>query len=157
MVYFIICIGIIILDFCVKYWARLSLSQVNTIPLWENVFHFTYVENRGAAFGILQNQRLFFLVLGIVALIVIGYATYKYKNRSLWMSLGLTFLSAGAVGNMIDRIFLGYVVDFLDFRLIDFPVFNIADIFVCTGAAMVAIFIVFIEEKQKKEQTSDES
>lgn len=149
MVYFALCIGIIILDFIVKHWARTDLSQIGSIPVWESVFHLTYVENRGAAFGILQNKIWFFVIVALVAIPVITYAFWKFKNRSKTLNLGLCFVLAGAVGNMIDRITLGFVVDFLDFRLIDFPVFNIADIFVCVGAGLTAVFVLFIENKLK--------
>ncbi len=149
MFYFALCIGIIVLDFLVKLWARTDLSQIGSIPILEGVFHLTYVENRGAAFGILQNKIWFFVIVALVAIPVIVYAFWKYKNRSKTLSLGLCFVLAGAVGNMIDRITLGFVVDFLDFRIIDFPVFNIADIFVCIGAGLIAIFVLFIEDKLK--------
>lgn len=149
MVYFVVCIGIIILDFLVKHWAQAELSQIGSIPVWEGVLHLTYVENRGAAFGILQDKVWFFVIVALIAIPVILFALWKFKNRSKTLNLGLCFVMAGAVGNMIDRISLGYVVDFIDFRLIDFPVFNIADIFVCIGAGLIAVFVVFIEDKLK--------
>lgn len=149
MVYFALCIGIIVLDFLVKLWARTDLSQIESIPILQGVFHLTYVENRGAAFGILQNKIWFFVLVALVAIPVIAYAFWKFQNRSKTLNLGLCFVLAGAVGNMIDRITLGFVVDFLDFRLIDFPVFNIADIFVCVGAGLIAVFVLFIEDKLK--------
>ena len=151
MVYFVLCIGIIVLDFLVKLWAKTDLSQIGSVPVWEGGFHLTYVENRGAAFGIMQNKVWFFVIVALVAIPVIVYVFRKYQNRSKTLSLGLCFILAGAVGNMIDRITLGFVVDFLDFRIIDFPVFNIADIFVCIGAGLIAIFVVFIEEKLKSD------
>ena len=149
MVYFVLCIGIIVLDFLVKLWAKTDLSQIGSIPVWEGVFHLTYVENRGAAFGIMQNKVWFFVIVALVAIPVIVYVFRKYQNRSQTLNMGLCFILAGAVGNMIDRITLGFVVDFLDFRIIDFPVFNIADIFVCVGAGLIAVFVIFIEEKLK--------
>ena len=156
MVYFAICIGIIILDLATKYWAKTGLSKIGSIPLWEGVLHLTYVENRGAAFGILQNQKWFFIGVAALAVGAIAFAMHKFKNKSKILSLGLSFLAAGAVGNMTDRIVLGFVVDLFDFRLIDFPVFNVADIFVCIGAALVAIFVIFIEDKlTKKPKESD--
>ena len=151
MVYFVLCIGIIVLDFLVKLWAKTDLSQIGSIPVWKGVFHLTYVENKGAAFGIMQNKVWFFVMVALVALPVIVYVFRKYQNRSKILNLGLCFILAGAVGNMIDRITLGFVVDFLDFRIIDFPVFNIADIFVCVGAGLIAIFVIFIEEKLKSD------
>ncbi len=151
MVYFVLCIGIIVLDFLVKLWAKTDLSQIGSIPVWKGVFHLTYVENKGAAFGIMQNKVWFFVTVALVAIPVIVYVFRKYQNRSKILNLGLCFILAGAVGNMMDRINLGFVVDFLDFRIIDFPVFNIADIFVCVGAGLIAIFVIFIEEKLKSD------
>ncbi len=147
MVYFALCIGIIILDFLAKCWAKNELSQIGSIPVWEGVLHLTYVENRGAAFGILQNKVWLFVIVALIAISVMVFVLWKFKARSKVLNLGLCFVMAGAVGNMIDRITLGFVVDFLDFRLIDFPVFNIADIFVCIGAGLIAIFVIFIEDK----------
>ncbi len=151
MVYFVLCIGIIVLDLLVKLWAKTDLSQIGSIPVWEGMFYLTYVENRGAAFGIMQNKVWFFVIVALVAIPVVVYVFRKYQNRSKTLNLGLCFILAGAVGNMIDRITLGFVVDFLDFRIIDFPVFNIADIFVCVGAGLIAVFVVFIEEKLKSD------
>lgn len=156
MVYFAICIGIIILDIAVKYWARTDLAQIGSIPLWKDVFHLTYVENRGAAFGILQNQKSFFIIAAALAIVAIAFAAYRFKNKSKALSLGLSFLAAGALGNMADRIAWGFVIDVFDFRVINFPVFNVADIFVCAGAALIAVFVIFVEDKQaKKPKESD--
>ena len=133
MVYLIIGAAIVALDMLTKLWAVTSLKPIFEIQLWKNVFHLTYVENKGAAFGILQNSRIFFIVATVLVLCVIFYIFRRFKNRSRLLNIGLTFVSAGAIGNLIDRIFRGFVVDFFDFCLISFPVFNVADIFVCVG------------------------
>ena len=151
MVYFMLCAAILLIDFFTKYWAKNYLCGLGSIPLWKDVFHLTYVENRGAAFGILQDKQLFFVIIAVVALAVIVFVMHKYKNKSKILNLGLAFVGAGAAGNLIDRLTVGFVVDFFDFRLIDFPVFNVADIFVCMGAALVAFFVIFIEEKITKQ------
>lgn len=149
MLYLVICIAIIILDILTKLWAITGLKPISTIPLWEGVFNLTYVENRGAAFGIFQDGRWFFIVATVIILALVLHTAFRFKGKSRILSFGLSFVTAGAVGNLIDRIFRGFVVDFLDFRLIQFPVFNVADIFVCVGMGLVALFIIFFEEGKK--------
>lgn len=141
--------GILLVDIFTKAYARVFLLEVGTIPLWKDVFHFTYVENYGAAFGIFQNGRIFFIILTVVVLFLGAFAVWKHGSESRLFNLAVVFASAGAVGNLIDRIFRGFVVDFLDFRLIDFPVFNVADIFICIGAVMLAVYIIFFEGRGK--------
>ena len=120
------------------------------IPLIEGVFELAYVENRGAAFGMLQNQRIFFLVLTVVALVALVYLYSKIPAEKKFYPLSVTviFLIAGAVGNMIDRTLNGYVIDFLYFKLIDFPVFNVADIYV-TVSCFVLIFLLLFFYKEE--------
>ncbi|MBR5155818.1 MAG: signal peptidase II [Clostridia bacterium] len=141
-------ICIVLADAATKLLAIRYLMPVDTLPLWEGIFHLTYVENRGAAFGMMQGGRVFFIVISILIIGAMLYVAKRYKNRSRFLDHGIVFITAGAIGNMIDRIFRGFVVDFLDFCLIDYPVFNVADIFVCIGAGLVAIFIIFFEDKK---------
>ncbi len=149
MIYFVIGVVLAAVDLLTKVCANSRLQEIGTIPLIEGVFHLTYVENRGAAFGILQNQRWFFVVIAVAFAAVLVYVLLKFKNRPALFNLGLCFMAAGALGNTIDRIWRGFVVDFFDFRLINFPVFNVADICVCVGAGLLAIFFVFIDKKEK--------
>jgi len=108
------------------------------ISIIKNIFYLTYVKNDGAAFSILETQRILLIVLSILALaFLIYYITKKDKN-----GIGYFFLVGGILGNLIDRIFLGYVIDFIGIS--SFPIFNIADIFIVLGA----IFVIF--EKEKK-------
>ena len=111
----------VILDQITKYLAITNLKPIDTVPLIEDVIHLTYLENRGAAFGILKDHRWVFMVtstLAVIAIIVFMMAFYK-KHFSPLLYLGLALIAGGGIGNMIDRISLGYVVDFIDFRLID--------------------------------------
>ena len=122
---------------------KLSLHQ--SIPLIKGIFHLTLVYNRGAAFGILKNQAPLFIITSLVAVVLI-YLNYK-KNRekkSFSYDLSLALILAGALGNLIDRLFLGYVIDFLDFRI--WPVFNIADSAITAGAFLLAYLML----KQKQ-------
>ena len=143
--YAIITAAIIAADQLVKAWAKTSLMDVGTIPVIKDVFHLTYAENRGAAFSMLEGQRWFFIVLTSVMLVVIAVAFFKEFFKGIWGKTTLVFIFAGAVGNFIDRVWLGFVVDMFDFRLIDFPIFNVADIFLTVGAAMGIIYILFMK------------
>lgn len=156
MVYFVIGAVVLLIDVLTKLWAKMCFAEIVTIPVIEDIFHLTYVENRGAAFGVFQGQRIFFILVAIAVAVLVVYIAARYKNKPWMLNLGLSFLSAGALGNTIDRIWRGYVVDLFDFRLIDFPVFNVADIFVCLGAGLLAVFFVFFEEKYKKRECEND-
>lgn len=135
----------IILDQLTKKWALLVLKNGNSIKIIKDFLRFSYVENRGAAFGILQNQIWFFVIITFVMIIVLGYIFFKTKNITKLSKLSITLITGGAIGNLIDRIILGYVVDFIDFRFgdfYDFPVFNLADSFVVCGTFLLIILIL---------------
>ena len=132
----------IAIDQAVKYWALNILSAVDTMPLIEGVFHLTYVENRGAAFSILQNQRWFFLLITPIILIGIFYVLKKELICTRVGRCAMYLIAAGAVGNLIDRAFRGFVVDLFDFCLIHFPVFNVADSCLTIGVLILIIAIL---------------
>ncbi len=142
LVSLILLVGI---DQYTKYLADLYLNGQDSFVLIENVFELSYLENKGAAFGILQNKRYIFLVITVLVMIGIGYAYYKLPKEKRYLPLrGICVtLTAGAVGNMIDRIGRGYVIDFFYFKLIDFPVFNVADIYVVVSAILFMILMLF--------------
>lgn len=145
MIYFIITVLLTAADQITKHLAVSYLTDIGSIPLVQNVFHLTYVENRGIAFGLFSGGRIIFIAVSIIllaALTVIMYKTPKIQ-RTVWQKAGTALIFAGAIGNIADRIRLGYVIDFFDFRLINFPVFNVADIAVCVGAAMILIHFLF--------------
>jgi len=126
------------------------IKPEDTIPLLKGIFHLTYCENRGAAFGILQGR--FGLLFITTLLVIIAVTVYMIKKRpqSLTLTTSVTLLIGGAIGNLIDRVCRGFVIDFLDFRLIHFPIFNIADCFVVCGAILLVIYVLFIEEHKDK-------
>ncbi len=157
MIYFLIGFAIVIADFLTKILAKNHLQQIGSIPLIQDVFHLTYVENRGAAFGMMQGQTLFFVLVAVVFVAAVIWVLRKYRGKSPLLKLGISFMTAGALGNTIDRIRQGFVVDFFDFTLIDFPVFNVADIFVCVGAGLLAIFFIFFDKDEKGRSECDES
>ena len=154
-------LAVIGLDQLTKYLAVLYLKPINTHPIIEGVLHLTYVENRGAAFGMLKNHRWVFMLISTVAIIaVIAFmlAAYKKQYYSRILFLGLGLIAGGGIGNMIDRFLSGYVVDFIDFRLINFAVFNVADIFVCIGCAIVFLKIILDDiAESRKNKTGDHS
>ena len=134
----------IILDQASKWLAVKFLMPVDTFPIVEDVLHLTYLENEGAAFGMLKDSRWVFLVISTVAIAGIILYFVRFKPQNKLFQISLAFILGGGIGNMIDRTLLGYVVDFIDFRLINFAIFNVADSFVCIGAALMFIYVLFI-------------
>jgi len=140
----------IVLDQWTKYMAQAYLQSADTLPLLENILHLTYVENRGAAFGMLANHRWVFMVLSIAAILLIAIWLLREKPKSGWVRAAAACIIGGGIGNMIDRIRLGYVIDFIDVRAIDFYVFNVADSFVCVGCGIILVWAFWLEVIQKK-------
>ncbi len=158
LIWFIIMIGVIALDQITKWLAVEFLTKVDTFPIIEDVLHLTYLENKGAAFGMLKDNRWVFLLISTVAIIALLIFIIKNPPKNKWLGLGISFIVGGGIGNMIDRTCLGYVVDFIDFRLINFAIFNVADSFVCIGAVLVFIYIFFFyDEKRGENGTSTDS
>jgi signal peptidase II len=143
---------LIVLDQYCKYLAKIYLKVLpfGTYPLIKDIFHLTYVENRGAAFSILENQRWFLLTVTLLAIIFIVYFLFKRRQERLIFRISLSMILAGAVGNFIDRVRNGYVVDFFDFRLINFAVFNVADCAVVVGTILLAVYILFFYDNDHK-------
>ena len=144
---------LVFLDQLTKWLVVLKLKPIHDFPIIDKIFHLTYIENRGAAFGILQGKHLFFIIMTIIVMGFIGIYYYRlpHERKYNWMRFALTLLGAGAIGNLIDRIRLGYVIDFLYFKLINFPVFNFADMCVVVGVSILIVFILINpDEKQTK-------
>ncbi|MBU0503422.1 MAG: signal peptidase II [Candidatus Omnitrophota bacterium] len=131
----IIVISIFLIDRLSKYLIISNLLPGQSLPLLKNIFHLTLVQNKGAAFGVLRNQVPFFIFITILAIILIFCNLRNNLSRPVKICLGL--ILAGALGNLMDRVFFGYVIDFIDFRI--WPVFNIADSAITIGA----IFLVY--------------
>ncbi len=141
-------IALIILDQVVKYWAIISLKPIGSVDIIDGVFALTYVENKGAAYGSFAQFTPFLALLSLVLSGVIIYCIVKYEKyfKAPFAKIGLYFTLAGALGNFIDRAFRTFVVDMFQFTFIDFPVFNVADICVVTGAIIIVIDVMFFEE-----------
>jgi signal peptidase II len=149
--FWLIAIPGIILDQLTKYWVVQAFGQAgNTLPLWPGVFHFTYVINTGAAFSFFRGGAgwLRWLSLG-VSIVLIVWA-WRGPRLQLIEQLAFGFILAGALGNGIDRFLFGHVVDFLDFRLINFPVFNLADIFINIGIIFLLLSSFSMPNFKKK-------
>lgn len=127
--------------------SRMELGQ--TIPLIRDVLHITYIQNRGAAFGMLADNRWVFLIVSSVTIVAIALFLFLAKPKNTLLLVSLSMILSGGIGNMIDRLALGYVVDMIDFRLINFAVFNGADSFVCVGAGLLFLAVLFEKEEPK--------
>lgn len=143
LIYYIYALAVIALDQLTKYIVVKNMELGETIPLIENVFQLTSHRNMGAAFGILQNQRLLFILITVVVVVGIVISLYRVGRSQPRISLGLSLVLGGAIGNFIDRATTGQVVDFLDFVLIHFPIFNIADAAITIGVAILLLDIFF--------------
>lgn len=137
------------LDQLTKYIAETELQKEGTIDLIPSILQLHYLRNFGAAFGMMQNATIFFIVLTILLLGLFVYLFIRIprSKRYLPLLVILTFFIAGAIGNLIDRMAHAYVIDFIYFKLIDFPVFNVADIYV-SCSCVVFVFLLFFYYKE---------
>ena len=143
----------IALDQLTKWLAVTFLLPIDTVPIIKDALHLTYAENPGAAFGMLANNRWVFLIISTVAILAMAFYLFSGLSEGRLAGIALSMLIAGGIGNMIDRLALGYVVDFIDFRLIDFAIFNGADSFVCVGAGLLILALlrdIIREGKEKR-------
>lgn len=141
---------LVLLDQATKLAAVSALKDGGPFVLIPGVFQLQYLENRGAAFGLLQNARIFFLAVTLIALAAVIYVLVRLplKRRYIVLRFLMVLIAAGAVGNMIDRVFLGYVRDFLYFSLIDFPIFNVADIYVTCATILLILLLLFYYKEE---------
>lgn len=146
-VWFVSSVALVAADQHTKGLAVAYLKDKPPYVIWDGVFELLYSENRGAAFGMLQGRQGIFFLIGIAVLAVAAYVMYRlpaWQNRRFhWMKLCVILITAGAIGNMVDRVSQGYVVDFFYFSLIDFPIFNVADIYVTTATALLMVLLFF--------------
>lgn len=145
MLYIILAVVMIALDQYTKYVARAALGGGNVVGFIDGVIDFVYVENRGAAFGMLQDTRWFLVALTVLVLAVLTFYIIKTKANHPLFLLAASLVYAGGIGNLIDRVFMGYVTDFIHLLFMDFPCFNVADICVCTGGALLVVYLLFID------------
>ena len=158
MLWIILLVLIIFADQLSKWLVVALLQGKESVYVIPGVLRFTYVENDGAAFGMLDDHRWVFLVLSTIMIIALIFYIVKYKPSSKWVMTSLILIVGGGIGNMIDRILLGYVIDFIDFCA--FPnlwrwVFNIADSAVCVGTFMLSVWIIIDTVKEYKREKAE--
>lgn len=136
---------LILLDQFTKYLAVVHLFQQEPIEIFPGVFELHFLKNKGAAFGIMQNQKYFFVVITSILVMLMIYLLVRIPEtkKNIILSLTIGLLISGAIGNLIDRIRLGYVIDFFYFKLIDFPIFNVADCYVVVAVIILMLLILF--------------
>lgn len=146
MIWYLVLVAAIVgADQLVKLWAVRALGPGGSMAVIPGVFHLTYAENRGAAFSILEGKRLFFVAVTAVMVALMAYLVWKGVIRGTFGRLAAAFVAGGALGNVIDRLARGYVVDLFDCRFIRFAIFNVADIFITLGGLMLVIYFIFLD------------
>lgn len=143
---FMLFVILVIADQLTKHLAVVQLKNQAAYNLINGILEFNYLENRGAAFGVLQNQKYFFVFVALIFIGVIVFVLIKVPAQKKYYSLNilLVMIAAGAVGNMIDRVRYDYVVDFIYLVCIQFPIFNVADIYVTTATVILVFQILFV-------------
>lgn len=152
--YIFIIASIVGLDQYSKNVIELVIEEGNNIKIIDNFFYLANVKNYGAAFSIMQNQRLILVAIPLIVVGVLAYIIIKNRKIHKLAIVSYLFIIGGAIGNLIDRAFIGYVRDFLDFYIFgyNYPTFNIADSFVCIGVFLLLIYYIFFEKKQNEKQ-----
>lgn len=150
--YYLLSIIIIVLDQLTKWIIVKAMDLYESIPVITDFFYITSSRNRGAAWGILQGQMILFYVITLIVIVGVVYFMSRYAKDSIWLGLGLSLILGGAIGNFIDRILRGEVVDFLDFYIFNyhFPIFNVADSSLCVGVVLIIIATLIDERKNRK-------
>ncbi|WP_078554805.1 signal peptidase II [Bacillus alkalicellulosilyticus] len=151
--YYVLALVIIVLDQITKWYIVKSMELGERITIIENVLYITSHRNKGAAFGILQGQMWFFYIVTIIVIVFLIYYIQKEAKKSRFLGISLGLLLGGAIGNFIDRVFRGEVVDFIDTYIItyDFPIFNVADSALVIGVGLM--MIKFIDEERKAKRS----
>lgn len=149
-VYLIISALIVGLDQWTKYLTVANIQLGETKEFISGFLSFTYIRNTGGAWSILEGKMMFFYIMTVVVVAVLLYLLVKNIKSSKWFTVGLSLILAGALGNFIDRLRLGYVVDMFQTEFMNFPIFNVADMALVIGVACVFIYLILDERKEKK-------
>ncbi len=153
MIFYIIVTAVmVILDQWSKYLATRYLIGSGTVVVVPGFLGLRYVENTGAAFSMLSNSTNFLIIVTAAALVVMAYVFWVKKYGDSFERLCFTLIIAGGIGNLIDRVLNGFVVDYFELLFMDFAVFNVADVYVCTGIALYAVYTVYTEYIKKKKE-----
>ncbi|HZW68520.1 MAG TPA: signal peptidase II [Pseudogracilibacillus sp.] len=151
--YYIIALFVIIFDQWTKWLVVKNMELYERITLIDNFLYFTSFRNKGAAWGILQDQMMFFYIITIIVIVGIIYYLHKYVKDNLFQGIAIAFVLGGAIGNFIDRLLRKEVVDFIDVMIFnyDYPIFNLADSFLVIGVILIFIATIIEESKGRKE------
>jgi signal peptidase II len=155
MLWIILILSAVALDQATKYLITSNLRFEEQIPVIDKFFYITYWRNKGAAWGILQNQRFIFITLTVIMSVVFVFILFKTNNKMYKLSISL--ILSGALGNLIDRVFQGSVVDFLQFFIgsYQYPVFNVADMCVVIGTVILAIYMLFFQKDTEERKVEE--
>lgn len=138
---------VVLCDIVSKYLVvQLLVPLGRSVTVIPNVLDFTFVKNFGAAFGMMSNSRWIFMSVSVVFIFVLIYVLKQSYSKSKLYNVSLAMILGGGIGNMIDRIFVGYVVDFIEVTFVDFAVFNIADSCISVGAVLFAVYLIFFDD-----------
>ena len=142
----VITVILVLIDRVIKIYAVSRLKEHPSISLIKGILELTYLENTGAAFGLLKGQKYFFILVGVIILLSIIYLIFKMPRKKKYNAahVALSLIAAGAIGNMTDRIIYDYVMDYIYFSVIRFPIFNVADIYVTVATVMMLILLLFV-------------
>ena len=156
ILYTAIILAIILLDVITKVLTVEFIAYGESIPVINGILNFSHIHNEGAAWGMLANHRWVFLVVSSVTIIALSLYLYLGHAQNKLYGISISMIVAGGIGNMIDRISLGFVIDYIEVKFIDFPVFNTADSFVCIGAGLLILALLLeIVEETKKQKGKD--
>ena len=136
---FSITLIVLLFDQITKFLIRINFELNQTFPIIKNIFHLTYIQNFGAGFGILQNQQWILIFVSLLVIGIIFYYIDRIKEKEMLLQVLVGFVLGGTIGNLIDKLIYGFVIDFLDFRI--WPIFNIADSFVTIGVIGLIIYL----------------
>lgn len=149
MIEAVVMAAVVLLDQLTKLWASATFVGASTAAI-PGVVNFCYVENTGAAFSMFSNGTLWLTIFSLLMAGILIFAIYRYKKQTTRpLRIFLAMIAGGAIGNLIDRVFAGYVVDFIEFAFMEFAVFNVADIFVTLGAIFLVIYVLFMKNGRK--------
>ena len=153
MIYIVLILILVGADKLSKYLIDSYMLEGETLPIINDFFHLTYVKNRGIAFGMFQGKLDIISIATIIAIVAIAYYLYKERNKlSMIEKMGFIYILAGAIGNMIDRAFRGFVVDMVDFRGVWSYVFNLADVWINIGVVFVLLDQLILRKKRETEE-----
>lgn len=152
--YFLFGSGMLILDQLTKFWIRSNYEVGQSTPVIQDIFHMTYVENSGAAFGLFPNQTWFFIAATIVFIMASVFYRHQFAHSGTLFRVAFTLGMSGAIGNLIDRVAFGRVTDFLDFRI--WPVFNVADSAITVGVIVLAWTVLTEEKREAKRKAGQQ-